>query len=275
MKRKYKYWVVIGYVFIIVVIVASFFFPKTDKKLLPRDYEQIVQSDTLRVVTNLEPKAYYVQGDTLQGFTYELLSALQKYTPVKFSVVLENSLENSFSGLENQTYDLITRNIPVNAGLRSDFLFTKPIIRNKIVLVQRKAEFNEGKKLLRNHLQLAGKTITVPVNSPYILRLRNLSHEIGDSIFISENTTYEAQQLAMMVAAGDIEFSVCDEETARELQAKLPELDVETDIGFTHLEAWAVRSASPQLLDSLNVWIERFRHTPDFSRIYRKYYHNP
>ena len=76
----------------------------------------------------------------------------------------------------------------------------------------------------------------------------------------------------MMVATGDIDFTVCDEKVAERLAASLPEIDIETDISFTQLESWAVRRDSPQLLDSLNSWLDRFKETSEFSRIYEKYY---
>ena len=109
-------------------------------------------------------------------------------------------------------------------------------------------------------------------DSPAILRLNNLSHEIGDTIFIVEDPTYEAEQLVMMVASGDIDFTLCDEKMAMRLAKLLPEIDIETDISFTQLESWAVRKDSPALLDSLNSWLVRFKTTTAFSRIYRNYY---
>ena len=37
--------------------------------------------------------------------------------------------------------------------------------------------------------------------------------------------------------------------------ADYPSLDITTGISFSQLHAWAVRKESPQLLDSVNVWI--------------------
>ena len=51
----------------------------------------------------------------------------------------------------------------------------------------------------------------------------------------------------MMVAGGDIDFTVCDEVLARKLAKEMPEIDVDTDISFTQLESWAVRKESPVL----------------------------
>ncbi len=120
--------------------------------------------------------------------------------------------------------------------------------------------------------ELAKKTLYVPANSPAILRIRNLSHEIGDTIYIKEDLLYGAEQLAMMVASGEIEYAVCDEGVAAKIARSIPEIDYATLIGFTHLEAWAVSEKSPVLLDSLNVWIEQVKKTREYEKIYERYY---
>jgi len=239
---------------------------------LSRDYGEIMASGEMNVVTDYNSIGYFVSGDTALGFQLEMMRALEEEWGIKVNLFLENSLEDNLRGLEEQRYDLVARSIPVNSVLRDSFAFTDPITYNRLVLVQRKAPFNEGREPVRQHLALAGKRIHVAAKSPAILRLNNLSHEIGDTILIQEDPLYGTEQLVMMVASGDIDFTVCDEKVARLLSASLPEIDIETDISFTQLESWAVRRDSPVLLDSLNSWLKRFRETPAFQRIFEKYY---
>ncbi len=139
-------------------------------------------------------------------------------------------------------------------------------------MVQRKAEYNNNIPPLRQHLDFAEKTIYVPADSPDILRLNNLSHEIGDTIFIKEETVYESEQLVMMVASGEIDFTVCNERLAKEFALTMPEIDIETDISFTQFESWAVRNDSPVLLDSLNSWLTEFKNSDRFQAMYAKYH---
>lgn len=237
-----------------------------------RDYGEIMASGELNVVTDYNSIGLYVSGDTLQGFQREMILALEKEWGIKVNLFLENSLEENLKGLSTRRYDLVARNIPVNSQLRHLFAFTAPLMLNKLVLVQRKAEYNNGILPIRQHLDLAKRIIHVAEDSPAILRLNNLFHEIGDTIFIKEDPTYEMEQLVMMVASGDIDFTVCDEKTASRLSRQFPEIDTATDISFTQLESWAVRKDSPLLLDSLNGWFARFKTTPAFKRIYEKYY---
>ena len=218
---------------------------------LPRDFPQIAKSGELNIVTDYNPIGYHVSGDTVAGFQYGLIKALERDWKLKVNIFLENSLDENLLGLEQGKYDIVARNIPVNTHLRRQFGFTGSINLNKQVLVQRKLA------PIRQHLDLAKKTIHVHKDSPVILRLQNLSHEIGDTIFVVQNDLYETEQLVMMVAGGDIDFTVCDEVLARKLAQEMPEIDVDTDISFTQLESWAVRKDSPVLLDSLNAWFSR------------------
>ena len=298
----------------------------------PRDFEEIARENTLRMVTEYNQSGYYIAGDTIEGFQYELGRAISRLTGLEVQTALDMSLTESFRMLDAGEVDVVARNIPVNSEIRERYLFTDPIVLNKQVLVQRKAglpvetgpetetgpgagtsprtrtgtgpQTDTGRRTdapsrtdtdrrtgttglptgatpaptgttprpLRNQLDLARKTVYVPKGSPALIRLRNLEHEIGDTIYIVEDDLYSSEQLAIMVAKGDIDFAVCDQQIALVSAAQLPEIDVETDISFTQLQAWAVRKDAPALRDSLNVWLERLRRNGTFDKIYQKYY---
>lgn len=243
-----------------------------EKELITRDYSEIIDSGEFNVVTDYNSIGYFISGDSVAGFQYEMMKALEDDWNVEVNIFLENSLDDNLKGLQSQKYDLVARNIAVNSELRELFYFTEPITLNKLVLIQRKAEYNDSIEPVRQHLDLAKKSIYVPEDSPSILRLTNLSHEIGDTIFIIKDSTYETEQLVMMVASGNIDFTVSDERTALRLSETLPEIDIETDISFTQLESWVLRRGSNNLLDSLNSWINTFKNSNRFIEIYNKYY---
>ena len=75
-----------------------------------------------------------------------------------------------------------------------------------------------------------------------------------------------------MVAKGDIDFAVCDQQIAQLAQQRMNELDIQTDISFTQLQAWAVRKSSPILRDSLNVWLKRVHDIGLYDKLYKQYY---
>ncbi len=271
-KRLVIYLVLLIIAIVAMVWIWSGLNRAANKSAESRDLMEIMESNELNVVTDYNSIGYFVQGDTVRGFQLEMMRALEKEWGIRVNLFLENNLEDNLKGLLEQRYDLVARSIPVNTELKERIAFTIPIALNKEVLVQRKAEYNDSIQPIRRHLDLAKRTIHVPKDSPAILRINNLSHEIGDTIFIVEDPTYEAEQLVMMVAAGDIDFTVCDVKVAYRLRNVLPEIDIETDISFTQLEAWAVRYDSPVFLDSLNSWLTRFKTTKEFRELEKRYY---
>lgn len=243
-----------------------------ETKPYPRDFVEIKAEGILRMVTEYNQTGYYVAGDTIEGFQYELSREIAKLSGLEIQTHLEMSLTESFKELEANECDVIARNIPITSDIKEKYLFTDPIVLNKQVLVQRTEKANNGIKPIRNQLDLAGKTLHIPKDSPALLRLQHLSHEIGDTIYTDENALYSDEQLAIMVAKGDIDYAVCDQQIAALSQKQLPEIDIQTDISFTQLQSWAVRKDSPILLDSLNSWLDQIRKNGTFDKIYKKYY---
>lgn len=237
-----------------------------------RDWDEITEEGIIRIVTEYNQVGYFVEGDTISGFQYELGSQFGKDMGLQVEIYPVMDLQKSIEGLENREYDIIARNISITAALKMDLSFTEPLILNKQVLVQRKAEFNNGIQPIRNQLDLAKKTLYVPENSPSRLRINNLSQEIGDTVYVREMEKYESEQLIIMVAKGDIDYAVCDEVIARKLTSHLPEIDINTDISFTQLNAWAVRKDSPVLLDSLNNWVIRLKNNKKIEKMQRQYF---
>lgn len=242
------------------------------KETPPRDYTEIKKEGVLRMVTEYNQSGYYVAGDTIEGFQYELSQAIAELSGLEVQTHLEMSLAESFKYLSDNRCDIIARNIPITSSIKEKYLFTDPIVLNKQVLVQRKADANNGKEPIRNQLDLAQQTLYIPKDSPALTRLSNLEHEIGDTIYVREDELYSTEQLIIMVAKGDIDYAVCDLQIAEVSQRQFPEIDIKTDISFTQLQSWAVRKDSPILLDSLNSWLKQIRKSGLYDQIYKRYY---
>ncbi|MDH6358000.1 transporter substrate-binding domain-containing protein [Parabacteroides sp. PF5-9] len=271
MRFKKLFTVYIVLLFLAVISMIMLWYLK-NKTISPRDYEEIRQEGVLRMVTEYNQSGYYISGDTIEGFQYELAQAIAQVSGLEVQIQLEMSLTKSFDQLTTQQCDIIAQNIPVTIENRELYLFTDPIVLNKQVLVQRTAKANNNIPPIRNQLDLAGKTLYIPENSPAILRIRNLEHEIGDTIYIVEDKVYSSEQLIIMVAKGDIDYVVCDQQIALKSKKQFPEIDIDTDISFTQLQSWAVRKDSPVLLDSLNSWMRQIRKNGVYNKIYKRYY---
>lgn len=243
-------------------------FIKEDNK---RDYPEIAKEGVLRIVTEYNQVGYYISGDTIEGFQYELSQAISDVSGLEVQISLNNRLSDSYRMLTEGKYDIIAQNIAITADRRDDFLFSAPIVLNKHVLVQR-AEGSDSVPLIRNQLDLANKRVHIPKDSPALIRVSNLEHEIGDSIHVIEEKVYSEEQLIIMVAKGEIDYAVCDLQLAETYKTLYPEIDISTDISFTQLQSWVVRKDAPILLDSLNSWIEVIRKNKVYDDIYKRYY---
>jgi membrane-bound lytic murein transglycosylase MltF len=237
-----------------------------------RDYPEIRSEGILRFMTEYSKTGYFIEGDSLIGFQYELSRAIADVSGLEVQTEVETKLSESFAALDDERCDVIAHNLPITSELKQKYLFTDPIIMDRQVLVQRTADANGGKEPLRDQLQLSGVTIHVAEGSPALYRLRNMEEELADTIHIIEDGNYSSELLMFAVAKGEIDYTVCDWKTATAMRDSLPEIDIATDIGFTQLQAWAVRKTSPVLLDSLNSWLEQLRDEGSFNRIIGRYY---
>lgn len=242
---------------------------------------RIMKSGRLRAVVDYNSTNYFIYRGKPMGFKYELLQQLANDMGIRLEISVSNNLDETFDGLNQKRYDLIAKNLTVTKNRNQLIEFTVPLEQTRQVLVQRKPEqWPEmtpqaiEDSLIRNQLDLAGKPIYVQKNTAYYRRLVNLSDEIGGEIEIIQDTTFGVEQLVAMVAKGEIDYTVCDENVARVNQSYFPNLDIETPISFPQNIAWAVRHDTPEWLNYLNTWITNFRSTPKFRALYKKYFEN-
>ncbi len=243
-----------------------------------RDLAEILTEGKIVAVTDYNSTNYFIYKGEPMGYQFEMLYAFAAYLGVKLELVAENDIDKSFQMLKNNEVDLITSNLTVTSKRKKSISFTEPYGQTRQVLVQRKVTEEEsfkGKKLIRNPLDLDKKVVYVQKNSSFADRLRNLSDEIGGTISIVEMEKYEAEQLVELVANGDIEYTVCDENVARVQATFHTNLDVETPVGFPQNLAWAVRNESTDLQKKLNEWLGNFTKTAEYRMLKNKYYDNP
>ena len=261
---------------VIIVLALLFCFRRCDNQqkqpLPPHDYADIIREGVLRVATEYNSISFYVDGDTVAGFNYELIQAVGRDKGLRVDISPYMSFEDRLRGLSEDRYDVIAYGILATSKLKDSLLLTSPIVLNKQVLVQRKATVENDSLYIRSQLDLAQKTLHVIKGSPSILRIQNLGNEIGDTIYIKEIEKYGPEQLISLVAHGDIDYAVCDESIAQAAADSLPQIDINTAISFTQFYSWAVSKQSPVLLDSLNAWLDRFQKEEEYQKIYKKYY---
>jgi len=245
------------------------------------DLPGILELGKLRAITDYNSTNYFIYRGQPMGYQYELLQDLARHLDVELEIVVSKNLEETFNCLRMGDCDLIAYNLTVTGDRKKQFSFTVPHSQTRQVLVQRKPEGWEKmssqareRDLIRNPIELGGKEVYVQQHSAYIERLRNLAGEIGDSIRIVD-VPEEAEMLIMMVASGEIDYTVCDENVAMVNQTYFPSLDVITAVSFPQNLAWAVHSDANELRNKINEWLTAYRKTARYYVIYNKYFRNP
>ncbi len=241
------------------------------------DLDDIVKRGKIRVVTDYNSTNYFVYKGRPLGYQLELLQALSNTLGLKLEIVVSNNVEKNFDSLLKGDVDLIATNLTITRDRTQQVTFTEPHCVTHQVLVQQKPsdeKSNTANSIIRNQLELAGKTIYVQENSAYVARLKNLANEIGDSIHIVEIPDYEVEQLIALVANGEIPYTVCDDNLARINLNFYDNIDIATAVSFPQKIAWAVRPTSSDLKDVVDNWLINFKKTNQYKRIYRKYFIN-
>jgi membrane-bound lytic murein transglycosylase F len=240
-----------------------------------RDLEHILDEGVLIAVTDFNSTNYFLHKGEPMGYQFDLLQAFASHLGVRLEIIAENNLDEAFEMLEKGEVDLFANNLTITGARTKKYNFTIPHGKTRQVLVQRKVQPNDEQELLRNPIDLAKKIVYVQKSSASAHRLRNLSEEIGSSIVIVEMANYEMDELIELVACGEIDYTVCDEDVAKVNSFYYENIDIETPVSFDQNLAWAVGKHSPELLDKLNEWLSVFSNTAEYRIIRGKYFNNP
>ncbi|GHT62358.1 glutamine ABC transporter substrate-binding protein [Bacteroidia bacterium] len=241
------------FVTLLILTLLTMFLLHFPKRESTRDFPEIRKDKTLNVVTESNSINF------ISEFQYEFCQYIKNRSGLTVQLFFEDNFDVCTQGLQNNTYDLIAKNISITNENKKYFAFTVPITISNQVLVQRKWDKTDTAQIfIRNQIDLANKTVYAIRNSAAVLRLKNLSEEIAEPINIQEIADNSSENLIYRVYNQTIDYAVVDKALVKKIASHLPEIDYSMDIGFNQLQAWAVRPSSPVLLDSLNTWINDF-----------------
>jgi len=246
------------------------------------DLEQIQARGRLVAATGYGATSYFIYKGRPMGFEYDLLERLADHLGVDLEILILRDMDRMFEILDNGEADIIGLGLTVTRERAERIAFTTHHNEIRQVLVQRQpANWYQLKRhviddtLVRSPVQLLGKRVHVWGGSSYHARLENLAEELGGDIEIVDVPgSLSTEDLIGMVAEGEIDYTVADENIAVIAQAHHPNIDVRTPVSLPQRIAWAVRRQSPQLLQAVNAWMEQEKKSDHFNIIYNKYYRN-
>ncbi|MCB0805370.1 MAG: transporter substrate-binding domain-containing protein, partial [Bacteroidales bacterium] len=191
---------------------------------------------------------------------------------VKLEIRVADNMNMIIDMLLRGEGDLISYGMTVTQERQQKLAFTKYHAKTHQVLVQRKPDnwrkmkrHNIEAELIRDPLDLIGKTVSIRKNSSYFDRLQNLMEEIGGDINIETvSGNLETEELIKMVAESAIKYTVADYNIAAINATYYDNIDIKTNLSFNQRIAWALRKDSPELLEAINEWIIEMRRSSDY-----------
>ncbi len=243
---------------------------------------KIKKKNKLVAITDYNSHGYFIYRGTPMGFQYELLNSLADYLDVELEIIVNNSIVKSFDELKEGECDLLAMDLAITKERKQQMAFTTPIYKSKQILVQRLP--NNWKKmrtwdeieshLIRDAIDLQGKTIHIQNGSIFFQRLNNINDETGGEMIIVQDDE-SIDKLIEKVATGEIDFTICDSHVASINKKYHKNIDIETHLGrYSQNLAWAVPPESDSLLTAINEWLAQYKKSKEFYYVYNKYFKN-
>lgn len=216
-------------------------------------------TDTIRAAVVYGPNSYRVitaedGKDSIAGINYYLLKALQDSLGMKVEMYPVIDRDDALRKVASGYFDILA-SLPADNHLKENYLTTKEVSLDKLVLIQNKDD--NGKPTARSALDLAGDTVHVEKGSAAVRRIQNLKKEIGDSIHIIEEEGLSEEYMVMKVGTGAWRHAVVNERTAEEMSGTYPNLDYSTPVSFTQFQVWVLPKGREDLLNKINSFLER------------------
>lgn len=243
--------------------------------------DRIKSRGKLRAVIDYNSTNYFIFRGTPMGYHFERAEQFAQSLGVSLEILPENNIDTAIALLNRGSCDLIAMDLSINRARREMVDFAQPHYQTRQVLVQRKPSnwrkmrtYDEVEKhLIRSPLELARKQVNVQENTAYVSRLYNLMEEIGDTIFVVEDSL-EVEQLIKKVADGKIDYTVADEHVANVNTRYFPDIDVKTPISFPQNVAWATKKGNDSLRKTIDAWQNNFNDTFLANVLHNKYFEN-
>lgn len=214
--------------------------PRSYKELKADGYLNILAPYNLTLVDSLSPSSLP-----------RLMAKLRESSGLEIRLHLEDNTQRALDMLQSGDVDLVLHSVAHTASVDSThFVWLHELVADPIYIVQRADSLQITKQLDLNH-----KVITLPQSSPQRIFVEHLADEMGLELSISEDEYYNTEQLVMKVNAGTIDYTLCSGEEAKRYRKLFPSLNFDLPISHNLRRGWIARRSTPQLTDSLRVWL--------------------
>lgn len=232
-----------------------------------RDWDQIVESGRLRMVTTNNPASYFMWKGELMGFDYDLIEKFARDNKLHLSVILEDSLADAIEAVKNGEGDFIAASMSVSESRKAaGLVFSHPYLKLDEMLLHTNPEWNE---LSDVSAAVAGINPT----TSFTETLEYLSSLAGE-IQVKEYPDHSTEELIQGLVQGEFDIAFADghlamlELTYRDDLQVIPIPDRQAHI------AWGLRADQPFLQEKLDTFAEQEYRGLFYNVTFNKYFKN-
>ena len=238
--------------------------------LSPHDLPQLKDSGRLVALTLYSSTSYFNYRGQEMGFQYELAQQFAQSQGLVLEVEVARSVQELERMLLAGEGDLIAYNLPITKAGRDSLTYCGNEVITHQVIVQRKRGRRET---LDDVTELIGQKVYVKPGK-YYDRLVNLNQELGGGILIHQvrADSIGVEDLIGMVARGEIDYTVADDDVARLNATYYPNLDTRLAISFDQRSSWAVRRDCPLLAAAADEWQRHNAASPAYTASMKRYF---
>ena len=229
--------------------------------------EEIRERGELRVLSRYGPTSYYVKGDTLAGFEYELAKNFAEHLNVKLKIIVPDNLANMLHLIEQGKADIAAAGLTITPA-RKDMIRFGPIYQE----VTQQLVYRQGIKRPKSLTTLADGQLEVVADSSHVEQLQSHQQEIP-KLNWTVNKELDSSGLLELVQLEMIDYTIADSNEIAANQQLFPELRVAFNISDPQPLAWAMPLAEDgSLYNEMATFFEQMEESGDLDRLIEKYY---
>lgn len=214
-----------------------------------RSWQQVMDSDTLRVGTITSPQVFYLYRGEALGYEYRKVVDFADHYGLKLDMHIARSTDSLLMLLDQGLIDLSITPIPLTKSHLELYDFGGIIDTTALVLVQRSAVPDK----VTNISELTGQSVWTEYGSAGQMRIHQIEREIGAGIDIHYTDTLGAEELLIKMAREDsMRFAISDETLARLVANYFPILDVSMKVSAPIKYGWAVAQGNQSVKEQLD-----------------------
>ena len=263
-KRKRFYFTMFVILALSAIIAKKIFLPAGNSHY--KDFDEIKKRGTLVIAVQNNPMSMYINGNDTSGYAYSIIKDFAKEKNLKLEIKVKNSLEEEIRTMNFGGCNIIADIIPQTMETKNKIRLSTPLMKSYSVLIQNR----NSSRLITRHQQIAKRRVTIPKDSPYKSRIKNLEKEINDSIFIEESGSMNILDIVKTMETEKDMIAVCGKYLAENLKKDYPYITA-MKIGFDQNCSIGTDKSANALADTINTWLKDYMKSESFIKLQKEY----